>query len=127
MANEITATAALAFSKNGMSDSFAQVLKTFTLTGAKCVHNVQSIGSSEEALAVGEIASAGWAIFYNTGKKSDGTTVTDTISLRPSSGAAAFHTLPAGGFAMGPLAAATPYAIASSTNAPMLEYMILEA
>ena len=91
-----------------------------TLAGADWIYRSQVIGSAAEALDIGEIGIAGYMICRNAGP-------TDTISLRIGSGGADLIKLAVNDIAVFPLAAATPYAIASSTNSPVLQYAILEA
>lgn len=98
-----------------------------TLTGRDYIRRSQIIGSSAEALDVGEIGTAGWLFAYNTGKNGVGGAVSDSINIRMGSGGADVVTIAAGEFAMFRLASNTPYAIASSTNSPELRYLILEA
>lgn len=127
MANEITVTAALTFVKGAINASFAKVLQNFTVTGRDYVHRTQAIGSSEEAVNLGELSTLGWGIFFHTGTKPDGTTTTQTISLRPASGVADMIELQPGEFFMGPLKpAGAPYAIASGSDQPVMEFLLVE-
>lgn len=127
MAGELTITAAMTFQKSGIVADFARVLKTFDVAGRDYIHRTQAIGSSEEAVSLGELSTLGWGLFLHTGLKPDGTATTQTISLRPASGVADMIELQPGEFFMGPLKpAGTPYAIASGSDQPVLEFLLVE-
>ncbi len=64
MANELSVTASASETKNGATFS-ATYTKTITITGDTPVSVVQSIGTSDETLALGEIATLGWLIAKN--------------------------------------------------------------
>jgi ABC-type taurine transport system substrate-binding protein len=97
-----------------------------TLAGRDCIKKTQAIANAAEALDIGDNATLGYGLFYHTGKDAGGTAQTDTISLRTGSGGADVVTLAPGQVALLPLAGTTPYAVASSTNLPVLRYLILE-
>lgn len=119
MADEITATCGLRISNGGPVFELQAIRQQLDMSGTECVHNIQSIGTTEEALALGDLASCGWAIFKNLD-------TTNFVSLRPGTGDDNFvKILP--GEVSGPfrLATSTPYAIAD-TSSVRLEYIIAE-
>jgi hypothetical protein len=65
MANELSLTLKMTYAKNGVALN-RSLAKTPTVTGTAIAHDIQSIGTSEETLNVGEVALAGYAIFFNT-------------------------------------------------------------
>jgi hypothetical protein len=65
MANEITVNSGINIQKGNLS--FQLPLNTITadLTGTRVIRNVQNVGTTFEALAVNDVATAGWAYFRN--------------------------------------------------------------
>lgn len=129
MANELTMSASLdyedsRFQTDGLS--LERVIKT--VSSKKKIRHTQSIGITEEAIALGEITSPGYAIFRNL----------DTINfvnLKVATGGAIFARLDPdtnsdgkGGFAILKLGsgAQVPFAIAD-TAACDIEYIIVAA
>lgn len=119
MASEITGLqVAISFAKG----NFAK--KTFTLgpitrdvTGTNAVSNVQVVGTSEEALVIGDIGTPGYMICKNLD-------ATNFVEIRPGTGTADAIKLKPGDIACFRCAAA-PWAIADT--APVeLEYTIIE-
>jgi hypothetical protein len=68
MASELTITTVTSYSKGNVAIQSNTTRKQITVTGNVAVEAVQSIGTSEETLALGEVATnlAGYAWFYNT-------------------------------------------------------------
>ncbi len=68
MANELTVTTVTAYEKGNVEVPSLTTRKQVTVTGNVLVDAVQSIGTSEETLALGEVATAlvGYVWFYNT-------------------------------------------------------------
>lgn len=68
MANELTVSTVVAYEKGNVTIQSLTTRKQITVTGNVLVEGVQSIGTSEETLALGEVATplAGYAWFYNT-------------------------------------------------------------
>jgi hypothetical protein len=64
MANELSLVASASQTKNGATYA-ASYTKTVDVSGNTPVANVQSIGTSDETLALGEISSLGWMIAKN--------------------------------------------------------------
>jgi hypothetical protein len=68
MANELTVTTVTAYAKGNAKVQSLTTTKSVTVTGNVLVESVQSIGTSEETLALGEVATnlAGYVWLYNT-------------------------------------------------------------
>jgi hypothetical protein len=122
MANEATVSATLLFAKGSIaSQGFQKTNLQFTVSGQKYVRCVQNIGTSPEALNMGEISTPGLAFFFNL----DTTNYVEILSqvaggvaiakLKP--GEVALFRLPAG---------MTAPAAQANTSAVNLEYLVLE-
>jgi hypothetical protein len=121
MANEISLNGRISFSKSSSSGGLScDVFPTFA--GSKFTRGRQAIGTSEEAIQLGE-ATGGGGWFFAVNR--DGT---NSIHIRQASGAANFCTLGPGEFCSFRFSTATtaPYAI-SSASTPELEYIVLVA
>lgn len=118
MADEVTGIATMQFAKGNVSALKRTLSFSVDVSGDKYVSNVQEIGTSEEALEVGDVATAGWM----WGRNLDST---NFIKLRMGSGAADLVKVKAGEPFLFRLAGNTPYAIAD-TAACDLEYTIVE-
>lgn len=119
MADEITANGSLRYKDNSDSDETLSIEDLLAdVTTKKYVKHKQSIGTSEEAITLGEVTSPGWAIFINRD-------TVNFIELRVATGGAKFAKLKAGEFCILRLGsgAQAPYAIAD-TAACLLEYFI---
>lgn len=117
MANELTLNLKVKYEKNGITDS-----RTFSdnadVSGTPICGGVQTIGTTEEALAVGDVATKGYARFKNL----DATNYVEIGSYV----AGAFYPLvklKAGKPAVFPLSAVTVYARANTASVN-LDYMI---
>jgi hypothetical protein len=68
MASELSVTVATSYTKGNVSVPSLSIRKDVTVTGNVLVDAVQSIGTSEETLALGEVATnlAGHLFIYNT-------------------------------------------------------------
>lgn len=120
MANELTISASLNYSKSGVVDGMAKGGLQRTVTGTRYVKNVQLIGTSEEAINIAELGSLGYAMFENLD-------ATNYIEIRvATSGAKAIKLLPGdvACFRFGS-GAQVPYAI-SDTAACYMRYEIHE-
>lgn len=119
MADELTLNLKIKYDKNGISDS-RSFSDTVDVTGSGTIGGVQTIGTTEEALVVGDVATLGYARFLNIDATNyvtignyTGGTYYPVLKLKP------------GEAAVCRLAAATIYAKAN-TGAVKLEYMIFE-
>lgn len=119
MADEITATAIILYAK-GNIQQIKRTLQsaTFDVSGEGYFAQRQTIGTSEEALAIGDVTNCGW--FW--GKNLSSTTA---IKIRLGSGAADLVKISPAACCLFELAGNNPYAIAVGAPAA-LEYMITE-
>ena len=121
MADEITLNGKMKV-VNSTTNEIAEVRDLLINQTAKGVtHLTQTIGSTEEAIDLGQLSTLGYALFINRGP-------TDTISLRQATSASDFCDLKPTEFALFRVSAdmTAPFAISSSTNSPVLEFWILE-
>jgi len=65
MANEITYSFNILLKNGNLNDQFASSSKTADQSAANLIRNVQNIGTTEEALALGDVATPGFAVFQN--------------------------------------------------------------
>lgn len=120
MANELTISGSMSFSKGGVTTSKSYTGKTVTVSGTKYTKIVQTIGTSEEALDLGDVGTPGYCIIENLD-------ATNFVSIRRATGEGNFLKI-LGGKAVGPLmlAATAPYAIADTANVA-IELTLVEA
>ena len=120
MSKEITVAGRLVFDDGKTRVAFHKGAIEIDSSGKQVIHHVQSIGTSEGALDLGDFTSLGVAMFYNRDAK-------NFVEIRPAAGVADFLKLKPGEFA-GPMRLASdaaPRAIAN-TAAVELEYIIIE-
>lgn len=65
MANEITYQFQTLLGNGDLNDSYASNSQSADQATARLIRNVQNIGTSFEALALGDITATGWAVFQN--------------------------------------------------------------
>ena len=118
MANELTVSCSMRFSKSGREASQSYSGIRIDVSGDKITRVIQEIGTDEEALDVGDIGTAGYVIMKNLDD-------TNYIEIRPGTGEADLIKLKAGEVAMFRLALNGPYAIAN-TAACDLEFLLIE-
>ena len=118
MANELTVSCSMRFSKSSREASKSYSGIQIDVSGTKVTRLEQTIGTDEEALDIGDIGTAGYIICKNLDD-------TNYIEIRPGSGAADLIKLKAGEVAMFRLALNGPYAIAD-TAACDLEFLLIE-
>lgn len=122
MANEVTVSVpSLAYADSeGANEILTLAEKQASVSSKKYIKAKQSIGTSEEAIVLGEVTAPGWAFFINRDS-------TNYIELRVATSGAKFAKMlagePAGPFRLGS-GAQVPYAIAD-TGACVLEYLIV--
>ncbi len=122
MADELTLNATLNYSDDEDADETLQAAEVLaTVSAKKYVKSKQNIGTSEEAIGLGELASLGWALFINR----------DTVNfleIRVGTGGTKIVKLKAGEFAFFRFGSGitAPFAIAD-TAAVQLEYIIVSA
>jgi hypothetical protein len=120
MAEELTLNASLEYEDSeGSSDSLELTNGIANVSSKKFIHHKQTIGTSEEAIVLGEISSPGWAFFINRDS-------TNYIELKVASSGAIFAKLHPGRIAMLYLGSGgqAPYAVAN-TAACILEFLIV--
>lgn len=124
MADELTLSIRATLSKSGSEITFppasAQAL-TIDVSGSRWLHNRQEIGTSEEALELGDISTGGYLIAINRD-------ATNYLELRSGTGGTDLVRINAGEIACFRVSsdATAPYAIAN-TSACVLEYLLLPA
>lgn len=121
MANEISITASLSATDpaDGISVFMSATGLQFTMTGSEATKFFQSVGTSEEALELGQDIGTPGFIFI---KNHD---TTNFVSLRRATGEGNCVKIRAGGVALFELAATAPYVIAD-TAACRIEVLLLE-
>lgn len=121
MADEITVAGSLSYiDSENANEAIAPAAFVLSVATKKYTKFKQSIGTSEEAVQLGEITSPGYALFVNRD-------ATNYIELRVGTAGAKFATLkPGGGFAILYLGAGAqaPFAIAN-TAACQMETLII--
>jgi hypothetical protein len=120
MANEITVSGSMTFQKGNVSASMGKSGVRADVAGTKYAEFVQEIGTSAEALELGDVGTPGYVMIENLD-------ATNFVSLRPTSSSADMIKILPGEFA-GPfmLAAAAPFAIAN-TAAVKIRCLLIEA
>ncbi len=119
MANELEVSATIKFTKN----SIVRLRESGTIqrdvTGANSLEHVQTIGTSEEAITLGDITVGGYAFFKNLDS-------TNYIELRQATGASDFCRLLAGDVALFRISPdmTAPYAIADTASCDLLVMMV---
>lgn len=120
MANEVTISGSLEYADSEGSDelfTLAEVM--FSVTDKLFVRHKQAIGTTEEAIDLGGLATLGWAVFKNL-------SATNYVELRSATGAGNdIIKLPALGFAIFYFGSdvTAPFAIANTASC-QLEYLI---
>lgn len=118
MANELTLNLLADFLKGDVDEEFHVSGDQVTVTGTKCLKNVQTIGTSAEQLYVGDMTTPGYMICRNMD-------ATNYLEIRDGSAGADVIKLKAGESACFRLATTNPYAIAN-TDSCALQYMVVE-
>jgi hypothetical protein len=118
VAAEITIRASLAYHKGTDMDGIDPGEILVTMTGTKTQRGVQLIGTTEEALLLGEPGAGGWLYLRNLD-------ATNYVQVRGASGAQALPRMRAGEPALFRLdAGSTPYLIANTAACNVL-YLLL--
>jgi hypothetical protein len=124
MADEISFSAKLTVTSGNLSETSGGVSDTFDLadTSPAATGGIAAIGfAAHEALAMGDVSTAGWAYFKNL----DATNFV-TIGVDVSSTFYPFLKLKAGEYCICPLGTSAPYAKAD-TAAVQLQFRIYDA
>ncbi len=119
MANEVTVGASLKFVKNGVTRLREFDAIQVDVAGANVLEHVQSIGTSEEAITLGDITVGGYALFKNLDS-------TNYIEIRQGTGASDFCRLLAGDIALFRISPdmTAPYAIADTASCDLLVMIV---
>lgn len=120
MADEIRVSVKFSFDKGG-TEIVVNLSDLVTVTGNNCLHNRQTVGTTEEALLLGDAGTGGYLVAVNRD-------ATNFVELRSGTGATDVVRLRAGElacFRVSPDATA-PFVIAD-TAAVELEYWLIEA
>ena len=123
MANELSLSGlTVAFAKSGSpSVNFTAGTVSITVSGAQVMDNVQNVGTSEEAILLGDVATGGYWFVQNLDS-------TNFVELRSGTGATDFIRINAGEWAIFRTSAdaSAPYAIAD-TSACNVRFVRLDA
>lgn len=121
MAQEITATASLAYSKGSIASvSMAKSGSRFDVSGSNYERGTQTITtSSPQAIGLGSVGTPGWFYIQNND-------ATNYVTIFDATSGNAFLKLKPGEFAVGRFAATAPAAQANTASVA-IEYMIVEA
>jgi len=118
MANELTLNATFSYSKSGTVLSLKPAVSV-DVSGSVALHNRQSVGTSEEALQLGDVTSLGYCIVINRD-------ATNFVEVRPGTGVADLVKVRPGKFVVLDFAdgVTAPYVVAD-TAAVEIEYVLL--
>jgi hypothetical protein len=121
MANTATISATLFYDDSASDEQVLQIVDlSASIATGKYIKHKQSIGTSEEAIVLGECTSPGWCMFINRDS-------TNFITLKVATSGAIFAKLLPGEFALLRLGsgAQVPFAIADTATC-ILESLILQ-
>jgi hypothetical protein len=119
MADEITASASLSFTKGGISADYEKLGLKITMSGSNYIQNILSVATSETALPKGSITTPGLCLVVNLD-------TTNFVKVRGASGAVDCIKIPAGELALFRHSGTSPYLIAD-TAACRVAYLLIEA
>ena len=120
MANEITISANLSFSKGLVEPASKAISLSVTVSGTDYVKMTQTIGfAAAEAINLGDITTPGYILISNLD-------TTNYVTLRDGAGGADVVKLKAGEAALFRVGASALYALAN-TAACVVEYLLIEA
>lgn len=121
MANELQLSASMRFTKGAIDVIFNRLNLLFTVSGTDFAWKSQEIGTSEEAISLGDCAAGGYILIYNAD-------ATNFVSIRAATGGTNMVRLKAGEIALfrfDATGAAAPFAIAD-TAAVIVQYLLVE-
>lgn len=120
MASEITVELALSFRKGSSQEGVDPGPISVTMTGTNFLRNRQTVGTSEEALLLGDVPAGGWVFMVNRDSS-------NYVRVKAATGATALIRLRAGEAACFRLdAGATAPFVQADTSAVELEYLLIE-
>lgn len=106
MASEIIASASLTFSKAGAGAAGVYSSGSFTFTGTAYFKGKQNVGTSEEALLLGDVTPGGWALIRNLD-------ATNFVAIKSGTGVVPLVRINAGEFAL--------FRVSSLATAPFIQ------
>lgn len=119
MANELTVTGTLAFTKAPVDQITMNVAgKSFNVAGTRYVRGVQNVDTTPEAIGIGEITAPGWFFIKNLD-------ASNYVEILTAAAGAAFLRLKPGEFAVGRFGVTAPAAQAN-VAAVNIEFMVVE-
>ena len=117
MASEITINGLLKFVK-GTANVSLENKSAANVTGTKYSRHIQNVGTSEEAIELGDVANPAYLIAINRD-------ATNYVTIRSGTGAADLIKIRPGNFALFEVQSAAPFIIAN-TGACDVEFLIIE-
>ena len=122
MANELLLSIAASFSKGGRTADTRNMGASgvfIDVSGTDFFHGTQTIGTSPEAIDLGDITTPGYIVIKNRD-------ATNFVEIRDGSGGADVVKLLAGDVQCFRLATSTPFAVADTASCE-IEYLLVEA
>ena len=121
MASELAISASMKFSKGSSEPLLAMLNKVFDVSGTQFQMMRQSVGTSEEAINLGEVATGGWFFAINRA-------AANFVSIRQATGGTNFIRLNVGEFCLFRIHAssAAPFWI-SDTASSEVEFLLIPA
>lgn len=117
MADEIEVYGRLSLN-DGTNDVKKAMRALIDITGADYYLGTQTVGTSEEALNLGDITTVGYLLIENRD-------TTNYVTYRPATGGTDTVRIPAGGFALFYAETSAPYVIANTASC-ILEVLAIE-
>lgn len=119
MANEITVTCRLRVAKGNLSEDTQSVSKQIDMAGTNLIKNVQTIGTTHEALVLGDVSGGHQAYFRNND-------ATNYVEIGRDVAATFYPVikLKAGEFAIAPIATDALYAKANTSPVDLLAFIV---
>lgn len=118
MANELTISASLSFTKSGVALTHTESGLRFDVADTNYLKTIQAVGTSEEAMLLpADVGTGGYVLLKNLD-------TTNYITVRPATGAADLIKLKAGDVALFRLVAAAPFVLANTSSCDLLIVML---
>lgn len=118
MANEATVTTSLQFAKGNVDLTLSDAASPFDVAGTRYIRGVQDVGTSEEALDMGDLTDPGWCYMRNLD-------ASNYVEIYAATGETALMRLNAGEHACFRMVATAPF-VKADTGSCDLEYMIVQ-
>lgn len=119
MASELALSASMSYQKGADSASTGKSGVKLTVAGTEYVEVIQTVGTTEEALLLGDCATLGYIFIENLDP-------TNFVSIRHATGTSNVIKIVAGGFALFQFESTAPFVIANT--APVrIRFLLLEA